>query len=100
MRTSRSFRAPAVDTRPGSSSAYQEDDAGNEGADVADASAGAGAADAGAGAAGASACAALAAGAACGGEAPAAPAPAPSPVEKAGALGAQAMKKTAEADAN
>ena len=93
MRTSRRFRAPAVDTRPGSSSADQEDDAGNEGADVADAGAGAGAADA-------SACAALAAGAAGGGEAPAAPAPAPSPVGKAGALGAQAMKKTTEADAN
>ena len=95
MRTSRRFRAPAVDTRPGSSSADQEDDAGNEGADVADAGAGAGA-----GAADASAGAALAAGAACGGEAPAAPSQAPSPVGNAGALGAQAMKKTTEADAN
>ena len=77
----------------------QEDDAGNEGADAADAGAGAGAVDAGAGVADASAqLSAGAAGAGGGGEAPAAPAPAPSPVGKAEAR--VAKKETTQADAD
>ena len=71
----------------------QEDDAGNEGADAADAGAGAGAVDACAGVADASAqLSAGAAGGGGGGEAPAALAQAPSLVWKAGAW--VAMKKT------
>ena len=71
----------------------QENDAGNEGADAADAGAGATAVDAGAGVADASAqLSAGAAGAGGGGETPAAPALAPSLVWKAGAR--VAKKKT------